>query len=70
MDLDTQTMPEIPAVPKIPERILRDGIETVTLAAGKKLEIKTKTPVATVLEYEVPPGKTATIVLRVTITEA
>lgn len=52
-----------------PARWTWTGNERFTLAAGKRLEIRTKTPTETLLDVEVPAGKQWTVYVSVTCDE-
>lgn len=52
-----------------PAQVLRRTSDQITLAAGKSIEIRTKSPTVTVLDATVPVGKLWTIQILITVEE-
>ncbi len=52
-----------------PTKTLRRTSDQITLAAGKSIEIRTKTPTVTILDATVPAGKIWTVQILITVEE-
>lgn len=53
----------------LPAKVLRRAADQIVLAAGKSIEVRTKTPTVTFLDATVPAGKIWTIQVLITVEE-